>query len=670
MTADGFIIHLDDDGSNRTLTLKGQRKADATAGDNGASSYQDLKGETTIHISTVNASGSLDELDVVIPFAKFVHSKNHTISNEDELYTIIGSAAADTIVNTHSASNVSIQSGAKEDIIINEADGVYIDAGEGNDIIYLSKTTVNSGDGSGEITNDALTIKNVDGTDYTSFTGNASTNSIRGGKGNDIIYGNGNNQVYVFYAYNDGQDTIYNYTDKDIIHLGSVTDYYGSDTAETWENSLDINDLVSATYQNLDNPSYKDVVLKVNFGTITLKSLEVGSKINFSYIDSSNSTKYTSLTFKKEYVMNAANKTINNSLAENFIISKSATQQDTIINSGESVTISAGGGNDTIQNSGATTSIMAGIDNDTVLNEGDGVTIDGGEGNDSISNAAAEVLIYGGAGADTVTVSGGENVSVVDVSVFSGEGKDLIQIGEEVGYISIDAGKDDDVIELGTYSSASVSGGAGDDVILRTDENSDGGNKYLYTEGDGNDIIEYRAGDELKLYLTSENTSVEGESTADGYVIKITKEDNTTSTITLTDQIKAENGTYTSGSLTGGIDLNIKVSVNGTAKTNWQTDGKGIDSSPNNIFVVKDGVNTIEVGNATVGTVGNSYDDYEILNVGSDAKLIENTGDNVSINAGAGNDTIYNTGDYALINGNAGNDSITIGGGRAQATML
>ena len=668
MTANGFIIRLNDDGTNRTLTLKGTRKEGATG--NTADDFEDLKGGTIINISTVNGSNSLFDADAVVPFVKFVHSKNHTISNDDEAHTIIGSSAVDTIINTHAATNVTIQADAKDDIIINDADEVLIDAGDGHDTIYLGNTTVNSN--IDPVSNDPLTIYNVDGSEYSAFTGSASNNSVRGGKGNDVIYGNGNHHTYVFYSYTDGQDVIYNYTDQDIIHFGTVQDYYGSNTSEKW--TIDgMTDLVSTTYVNLENASYKDVILKVGFGTITLKSLEVGSEIHYSYIytdengDNPNTGYYT-FEVKKEYVMNAVNNTVDNSLEENFIISKSASQADTILNHAANVTISAGGGDDTIQNWGATTSIIAGIGNDTVVNEDDGarVTIDAGEGDDSISNAANEVLIYGGAGADTVTISAGNNVSV-----FAGDGADLIQIADVVGIASIDAGKDNDVIELGTYNSASVSGGAGDDVIIRTDASNDGGNTYIYTAGDGNDTIEYKSGDALRLVLSSESTTVDGESTANGYIIKITTSDTKTSTIALTSDItKDADGNYITSSLAGATDLDIKISTNNgsTWNSNWrQGSGKeAIVSSPKNVFVVNNGTNTIAGGFATVG---NEAEDYAILNVGSDAKYIENTGENVSIYAGAGADTIYNEGNTALIYGNDGDDSITIKNGAEDVSI-
>ena len=64
MTGYGFVINLNDNGTARTLTLKGARKVGAAG--NTADNFEDLDGGTIINISTVNG-GEQQALDIVTP---------------------------------------------------------------------------------------------------------------------------------------------------------------------------------------------------------------------------------------------------------------------------------------------------------------------------------------------------------------------------------------------------------------------------------------------------------------------------------------------------------------------------------------------------------------------------------------------------------------------------
>ena len=626
MTDKGFIVTV----TGGVLTFKGGAYDAATG------TYKDLDGGTIINIYE---NGTDNAADVVTPFIKYVDSKDHTIDNSATNYTVRGSKTTDTIENT--ADNVTIMAGDKADVIISKAGDVYIAGEAGADTIDLRAS--------------------------------ASNNTIYGGAGNDSIYGNDNGHIYKFNAYTDGKDVIDNFTENDVIYLGNFQDYWGKNKEGKWE-SDNITDLISLTFNNVENkPSYKDVVVKFksSSNSITLKELEVGTKIRYSYdyVATVGGVAQTRTAYINDYwsvdrVYEMDARPVNNTLESNTIVSKNETQADTIINSAAYVIIDSRGSDDTIHNAltGIETSIKAGAGNDTITNEADRVTINAGDGADiiangadTIANSASAVLIFGGDGEDTINLISGENVSVE-----GGAGNDFITVtSDKVVTPLIKAGAGDDIIGL-TISGASIEGGEGNDII----KSESGGNTYIYTAGDGNDIIKWHEGDELKLILKN-NETYTTESAVNGYLVKVTTANGTTNTIALTDSIietpvtlgsgadTVVSTSYSSGSLPGGVMIDIKYSNNGEIFTPSTLSGY----SPNNIFVAT-GANTITGG---IATVDNTITAYEVVNIGTDAKVIKNSGTYVTINAGSGDDTIANDADNVIINGGAGKDFIILG---------
>lgn len=130
-------------------------------------------------------------------------SKSNTVLN--------GTAYNDTIKNIYSGGGdtVTIYAGAGDDSIYNDW-GWYlkVDAGEGNDTItdYLGKyNSINAGAG-----NDIISLRAGGGFE-----------TIRGGYGNDVIYGDTVNNYGVVYQYitGDGYDTIYNFKSSDTLSI-------------------------------------------------------------------------------------------------------------------------------------------------------------------------------------------------------------------------------------------------------------------------------------------------------------------------------------------------------------------------------------------------------------------------------------------------------------------
>ena len=152
---------------------------------------------------------------------------------------------------------------------------------------------------------------------------------------------------------------------------------------------------------------------------------------------------------------------------------------DSIINSGENVTINALCEADTIENSGANVSINAGDGDDSIQNSDDSVTIIAGDGNDSIYHYYGRYAsIDAGAGDDTIY-----NWLSSNVTIEAGAGNDYME------------NNGTDVV---------INGGAGDDTLYN---NSDGG-KTL-TGGAGSDLFIFNYGSYIIVYDTDTITDYE-----------------------------------------------------------------------------------------------------------------------------------------------------------------
>ncbi|MBR4153012.1 MAG: hypothetical protein IKT98_08650 [Selenomonadaceae bacterium] len=386
------------------------------------------------------------------------------VSSNDSLYishysvTASGGAGNDTIWG-YECDYAKIYGGDGNDIIYNyQGDYSYMFGGNGDDSIY-NKTwisTIDAGNGNDTIINlhsgKNTSINGGDGNDLISLTSATDwthEHTIKGGTGNDTIYGNslaGNAQGSTYqFSSGDGNDIIYNFTKYDKISLGGGT--YTRSTVGS------------------------DVVISVTSGgSMTLKNAKG------EIIDIVGGTLQSSGGNSKLITLTSGNDTYNNTVKGATINALGG--KDTIYNNNSNVSISGGKGNDYIQNSiGADNCTLRGGDgNDTISNNvignmvdgnigGDKVLIDGGAGNDSIINDNDEdVTLLCGAGDDTVVNW------AINTSINGGDGKDLIYIH---------------------YNGGTITGGNGNDTIYEDnyDENLGDGILYLYGADDGNDFI-------------------------------------------------------------------------------------------------------------------------------------------------------------------------------------
>ncbi|MGQ0685617.1 calcium-binding protein [Bradyrhizobium sp.] len=117
--------------------------------------------------------------------------------------------------------------------------------------------------------------------------------------------------------------------------------------------------------------------------------------------------------------------------------------------------------------------------------------LNGADGNDILGAGGAQDVLKGGKGNDILFGDDGNDIidgEGDDDTLYGGDGMDLMYGGGGAGtdYLSGGAGKD--------YMSASEGndtfvGGTGDDVIISNDAGRTGSDTFIYSRGDGNDLI-------------------------------------------------------------------------------------------------------------------------------------------------------------------------------------
>lgn len=281
---------------------------------------------------------------------------NNTISNT----LLSGTSGSDSITN--SSGYVSITSGAGNDTISNTGDDTTLDGGAGHDYI----TTYNADD---------VSIDGDAGDDIIELRGSANRLSVKGGSGNDTIFGSSTGGG-IIYQYNegDGYDVITGYKSRDTLSI-SGSSY---STAVSGNN----------------------IIVTVGDGKITLfgasgKTLNITGTRSGGGGTSSSSGKYL------------------DNYGKNSLVSGTS-YADTINNYAGGATVRAGDGGDYIFNS---------TSSNYTINSGYGyVTLDGGAGNDTIENNDPSVSINGGAGRDRISLNSG----FTGVTINAGTGNDTI----------------------------------------------------------------------------------------------------------------------------------------------------------------------------------------------------------------------------------------------------
>lgn len=288
-------------------------------------------------------------------FVSLTGGKNY-VSLTGANNTIISGKGNDSVIFTN-----------YEDSIVSNDSGNNLNLGDGDNLIYIYSfaNTVKAGSGNDTValnyTKSSLNAVDMGDGDNFFYVGGGSDNTIIGGSDSDT-----------FETYNDeeSQFTLKNLDYSDVITLSSAID---SIEVDEENNSMILGDL-----------------------TIILPDADIDLIQSFSLSDdglliTSNYEEYIGTTVKNK----KSNKII-----------RGTGKDDTIVNSGNNVTIDAGEGYD------------------KVINSGDYVSITGGQGKEQITNTGDYAIITTGTGKDTIESSG--NYATID----GGKGKNFISLGK------------------------------------------------------------------------------------------------------------------------------------------------------------------------------------------------------------------------------------------------
>ncbi len=555
-----------------------------------------------------------------IVYDENVNTKDHTVisgtGGNDSIYsdnvdyvTIYAGDGADTVTGNYY--NSKIYSGSGNDSINVVDTDVYrweyalmvskytnlrsifgddfantIDGGEGDDtinIVDFNAASINGGNGDDKI---SLSGDNP-------FTPHR---TVKGGKGNDIIYGIGDERsvgetqgyqgfsksgTYYEYSYGDGNDTIYNFHSKDTISIGGSSSY--------------------TTLTSSDNV----IVSIIGSGSITL------------YNDTCNSTKNKKVNI------------IGGKYEEHLDITTGGGLGGETLGGGAEYSISGGiltvfenfkGSKIDLSDYTGATKVNAAALSKAVSIVGTAAanSLKGGNGNDTI---------YGGSGNDTVSLGGGK-----DIYIYS-SGNDLIQ--------DYTAGADKIKLSSGSITDSSISGS---NVILKTSN----GNITIQNGKDQKITIIDKDGKET----TQIYPLVTPETLSSGWKYGNTAKTNLTASVASAANVDLTQTYGTSVVTVDGSKITAARSFTGNALANSIKGGTGADTISGNA-----GNDSLYGGNGNDKIYGGNDNDKLFGDAGNDS-LYGGIG-NDTLTGGKGNDIfIYEDGNDIITDYTAGQDKI------------
>ena len=256
--------------------------------------------------------------------------------------------------------------------------------------------------------------------------------TVRGGKGNDKIYGDGSSFNVYEYTAGDGDDVIYGWNFNDTLKI------YGG----TYSGKIIGN----------------DYVVMVGDGSITFKNLRINRAPFIEGYESAGRNYQLAAAYNQDSAFLSeeilvdddtaiADKSFSGEINANDYSAQDVTRIDAskagdvdIIGSDSVREITSGRGNDNILNVTSSSKINAGAGKDLILNFGDNSEINASSGNDIIVNLGDKNTIETGKGKDTIISDGKKNFFLCDVSgnkfIYGFSAKDTLQIAENLGTYS------------------------------------------------------------------------------------------------------------------------------------------------------------------------------------------------------------------------------------------
>ena len=380
----------------------------------------------------------------------------------------------------------------------------YSDAFNSNAITVSKGTTMTvSKDFTGteiDLTNHVSTIKNVDATALAKgieIIGNTNANSIaagvgndtifsnvgndtiRGGKGDDILYGEGGNDK--LYG-DDGDDVISGGTGKDTLTGGTGKDIFVHTVDEDYiadYNSDD--DKIQLAQGNIVGSSISSSNFVLNTGTYGTITVANGVDKEITVIDGDgNESTVEAVTFTNQ---SAAKVTLGaNVLAAN---ASKRTAAVTVTGNDQNNYVLGGTKNDVLYGGKGTDTLNGGKGNDKLYGQDGNDSLAGGDGNDTLSGGEGNDKVLGGNGHDKLYGGTGDD------SILGGAGNDKLYGEAGNDYLSGEAGND---YLSGGDGNDSILGGAGNDSLAGGKGNDSlwgdaGADTFIYSSGDGNDVI-------------------------------------------------------------------------------------------------------------------------------------------------------------------------------------
>lgn len=368
-----------------------------------------------------------------------------------------------------------------------------------------------------------------------------------------------------------------------------------------------------------------------------------------------------------------------------------------------SVTLTGNGGNDTLIGGAANDLLSGGDNDDSLVGNAGNDTLNGGNDNDDLNGGVGTDSLAGGDGTDRVIESGNFNFTLVDASLSSGNGVDVL---DSIDSALLTGGNGNNTLDSSAFTRGPVTlfGGGGNDTLNGTNSgdvlNGEAGDDSL-TGNDGDDMINGGAGND-KLFGGNDDDSLTGDAGNDTFdggadTDRLVEVANVNFTIAGAGLTGNGTDTFTNveeASLTGGAGNNTltvngfsgPVTLNGAAGNDTLTGGTNDDSlngGDGSDRLILTGVDQITLTNTTLAGQGNdviaSIESATITAILASATTTINAsgfsgsvtvtgsngdddittgGGNDSVLAGTGNDDIHGGSGLDTIDGGAGNDCI------------
>lgn len=606
-----------------------------------------------------------------------------------KMTTMTLSAAADT-VTLSAMTDLDMELATSSGVayrMLNPQQALAIYGGLGNDSItlqsvdagFLGSLFVDAGDGSDIINASTLTrqVGEVGGLGHDTIIGSQGFDSISGGAGNDVITANGGDDLITGGRGNDtvsggsGDDGMYwaGGDGNDVIDGNAGTDEVGISGAENSAQGerIEVRDSSGrVAVERFTDPGINPFLLSLG----TVETIEIFAFSGDDLIDARNLT----LAGLSIDAGDGADVVYGGALADVLIgglgqdTIRAGGGHDVLLGGGDSDLLDGEAGDDRVRGQGASLDVLIGGLGTDTIDGGDGTDIaaESGDQNYVLTNMGLTGTLTGVdsfVAIEDAALTGGSSSNIIDASSFTGRttlsggaGHDTLQGGSNVDFISgddgddvilsgsgndningfagndsVDAGLGNDLIRGGAGRD-SLTGGEGDDRLFGQGTSSDllvgGSGNDTLSGGTGDDLLSGDTGDDVFVWEDGDGTdSVDGGSGTDRQMVYASKASSEGDQITVTDNGVRISLTRAAGTLVSGFLLNL-----GTVERI-------------NVLLYA-GNDVLDAGGLTLARLN-----------------VQGGGGNDTLNGGSQNDVLVGDFGNDLIHGGAGVDFINAGGG-------